>query len=96
MHIKTIANGVRRGRNMKKIIPILVLEILVLSGLGVIANKIVTTDNHPPNEPSNPYPPNGSINVSIDIVLCWTGGDPDPSDIVTYDVYLGFDLPICS
>jgi len=93
MHIKTIANEVRRGRNMKKIIPILVLEILVLSGLGVTANKIVTTYNQPPNEPSNPFPPNGSINVSIGIVLCWTGGDPDPSDIVTYDVYLGVDLP---
>lgn len=54
---------------------------------------IVTTDNHPPNEPSNPFPPHGSINVSIDIVLCWTGGDPDPGDTVTYDVYLGVDSP---
>jgi hypothetical protein len=88
---------------MNKIIPISLVGILVLSGLGVtainsnnstvITNEIVTMDNHPPNEPSNPLPPNGAINVSIDIVLCWTGGDPDPSDNVSYDVYFGVDLP---
>ena len=27
--------------------------------------------------------------VSIDVVLSWTGGDPDAEDTVTYDVYFG-------
>jgi len=84
---------VLRGKVMNKIIPISIVGIFLLGGLGVTANKIMTTDNHPPNEPNNPFPPNDSINVSIDIVLCWTGGDPDPSDTVTYDVYFGIDLP---
>jgi hypothetical protein len=88
---------------MKKIISILVLVFLVLSGLGETAvhrnnaaipfNTIATMDNHPPLEPKNPHPPNSSINVSINIVLYWTGGDPDPNDTVTYDVYLGGDYP---
>jgi hypothetical protein len=81
------------AENMNKILQMSIIGILILSGFGVTANKIMITDNHPPNEPNNPIPPNSSINVSIDIVLCWTGGDPDPSDIVTYDVYLGVDFP---
>jgi len=67
--------------------------VVLTAGLKVTADELVLTDNHPPNEPSNPFPPNGSINVSIDIVVCWTGGDPDPGDTVTYDVYLGVDSP---
>ena len=47
------------------------------------------TINTPPNTPSNPNPSNGTINVAIDSILNWTGGDPDPGDTVTYDVYFG-------
>jgi outer membrane protein assembly factor BamB len=43
--------------------------------------------NNPPYQPSNPTPENGSVNVFIDITLSWLGGDPDPEDIVVYDVY---------
>ena len=49
--------------------------------------------NNPPYEPSNPHPPDGGTNVPIDVTLCWTGGDPDPGDSVTYDVYLGCSYP---
>jgi len=45
--------------------------------------------NNPPNESSNPYPSNGASDVDIHVTLNWTGGDPDPYDTVTYDVYLG-------
>ena len=45
--------------------------------------------NNPPNIPSSPVPSNGSMNVSVDVILQWVGGDPDVGDIVLYDVYFG-------
>ena len=45
--------------------------------------------NEPPYKPSEPDPENGSIDVSINTNLNWTGGDPDVEDNVTYDVYFG-------
>ena len=44
--------------------------------------------NDPPNTPSNPLPSDGATNQSVNVNLSWTGGDPDPDDSVTYDVYL--------
>jgi len=44
--------------------------------------------NSPPYPPSNPFPTNGSVNVSIMAQLSWTGGDPD-NDTVTYNVFFG-------
>lgn len=49
--------------------------------------------NNPPNIPSNPNPQNNSFDVSITTDLIWTGGDPDPGDTVTYDVYFGMTNP---
>ena len=45
--------------------------------------------NQPPNIPSNPTPTNASTNISINTNISWTGGDPDPEDTVTYDIYFG-------
>ena len=45
--------------------------------------------NNAPNCPSNPSPANHATGVSIHADLSWTGGDPDPGDTVTYDVYFG-------
>jgi outer membrane protein assembly factor BamB len=47
--------------------------------------------NNPPNEPSDPDPDSGEPDVDIDADLSWTGGDPDPGDTITYDVYFGPD-----
>jgi len=49
--------------------------------------------NHPPNTPSNPSPVNNATGASIHAALSWTGGDPDASDTVTYDVYFGTSSP---
>jgi len=48
-----------------------------------------TSINTPPHAPSNPYPADGEINVPVNVVLTWEGGDPDGADSVTYDIYLG-------
>jgi hypothetical protein len=57
------------------------------------SNKAVTAlfvlDNNPPYIPSNPDPPDGATDVSINTDLSWSGGDPDAGDTVTYNVYFG-------
>jgi len=52
-----------------------------------------TEENLPPYEPSDPDPPNGATDVSVNDILTWTGGDPNIGDIVTYDVYFGTSTP---
>lgn len=48
-----------------------------------------STLNQPPNTPANPIPADGLTAASRSLNLRWTGGDPDPADSVTYDVYFG-------
>ena len=49
--------------------------------------------NNPPNTPSNPNPPDGAVSIDINADLTWDGGDPNPGDTVTYDVYFGTTSP---
>jgi chitodextrinase len=49
--------------------------------------------NNPPYEPSNPGPSHGESNVFLLATFNWTGGDPDPDDTVTYDIYLSTSSP---
>ena len=55
--------------------------------------SFTTGENQPPNEPSDPDPPDGATDVSIYKKLIWVGGDPDENDEVTYDVYFGTSTP---
>ncbi len=48
-----------------------------------------TYGNHPPYTPNTPSPANGTIDVPLNKTLSWLGGDPDPGNTVTYDVYFG-------
>jgi glutaredoxin len=50
-------------------------------------------DNVPPNEPNTPIPANEAVDVDLNANLYWTGGDPNPGDQVTYDVYFGTTNP---
>ncbi|MEM2080561.1 MAG: C1 family peptidase, partial [Nitrososphaerota archaeon] len=46
--------------------------------------------NRPPNQPSNPDPADGAIDVSINPTLSWACSDPD-GDSLVYDIYFGTD-----
>jgi len=52
-----------------------------------------TTHNDPPNVPSSPSPVNHATGVSVNADLSWVGGDPNPGDIVSYDIYFGTVSP---
>lgn len=67
-------------------------DALIIAGAnltGADVTLMIPPVNSPPNIPSNPNPGNESTNVSLGTNLSWTGGDPDLSDTVTYDIYFG-------
>jgi len=45
-------------------------------------------ENHPPNPPTNPSPPNGAINIDIEADLSWDCSDPNGGSL-EYDVFFG-------
>ena len=89
----------------KKIISFFVVLIFVASALGTVTNakRFCTSKESPffnqninllydvPYQPSNPNPPNESVNVDVNIILGWDGGDPDLNETVYYDIYLGIE-----
>lgn len=42
-----------------------------------------------PYQPNNPFPVDGAVEVDLEVNLSWSGGHPDPDEIVTYDIYFG-------
>jgi hypothetical protein len=55
--------------------------------------SFTTEENAPPFSPSNPDPYDGEVDVDINVLLKWTGGDPNPGDSVMYDLYFGTTNP---
>ena len=47
-------------------------------------------ENNPPNQPSNPSPSNGAVDLELSTDLSWSCSDSD-GDSLTYDVYFGTD-----
>ena len=63
---------------------------LTLKNFYIICSK---KTNQPPTIPSDPNPKDGAIEIDINTKLCWTSYDPNPEDIVTYDIYFGATNP---
>lgn len=59
-----------------------VLNLDILSGGGLPPNP----NNRPPLAAQNPLPDNLAINMGSEVMLRWTGSDPD-GDQLTYDVF---------
>lgn len=65
----------------------MVMLLTIFSTLGVRFASAT------PDEPSDPYPSNGSTGVTIFIDLKWTCGDPGNESNYTYTVYFGTENP---
>jgi hypothetical protein len=58
-------------------------------GVAYAFTSLPPATNLPPYIPSNPNPANGAQFIELTPTLSWTGGDPNPQDTVTYNVYFG-------
>jgi YD repeat-containing protein len=70
----------------------------IYDGAGNRLAKTITfagsPSNNPPISPSNLSPSNGSTGADLSVTLSWTGStDPDPGNVVFYDIYLGTTSP---
>ena len=58
-----------------------------------IKSSSLSISNNLPYVPSDPHPEDGATDVPLIICVNCTGGDPDPGDIVLYDIYFGDTTP---
>ena len=59
------------------------------TGEDDVSINILGAGNNPPSMPFDPLPADEAINVSVNANIFWSCIDPDPGDILTYDVYFG-------
>jgi len=69
------------------------LEEFTYDAAGNRLSYIVHGTNNPPYVPSLPAPSDGATDTATSVYLSWQGGDPDPTDTITYDVYLDTNNP---
>jgi uncharacterized protein (TIGR02145 family) len=55
--------------------------------------RCLKDSNQPPAVPTDPSPPDGATNQSINTTLSWSCSDPE-NDPLTYDVYFGETTPL--
>ena len=48
--------------------------------------SLITEDNVPPTQPSDPLPADGAVDVPLTVELNWTSTDANANDELTYDV----------
>ncbi len=53
----------------------------------ILLNKS-TSNNNPPDEPSNPFPEENATDQSVSLNFAWTANDADVNDTLWFDVYL--------
>ena len=66
------------------------------SGENVINFQLQPSNSQPntqPFMPSSPSPKDNAKTVSCNTSISWSGGDPDTSDSVVYDIFLGTSNP---
>ncbi len=80
--------SLRKGGSMIKKVFFLFTVLIVL----VSCTKTTEPENSAPYVPDSPFPSNGATAQALDVVLRWSGGDPD-HDPVTYDIYFGTNSP---
>jgi hypothetical protein len=71
----------------------LLLEIFNTNDDGYLDETVIAhIPNDPPNQPSDPNPFNGEIEVDVNSDLNWNCSDPNDNNL-TYDVYYGTSNP---
>jgi len=71
----------------------IVTTVTTVNGLILLLNSLLKLNNKVPNMPNNPSPADNATGVDINADISWSGGDPNPRDTVTYDIYFGTTSP---
>jgi len=69
-----------------------IMRDILLKTLGMSVRCVHSGPNQPPDQPSNPNPPDNSINRPLNTQLSWTCTDPE-NDPLTYDVFFDITTP---
>jgi uncharacterized protein (TIGR02145 family) len=64
----------------------------LIKTLGMSVRCVYNGPNQPPDQPSDPDPPDNAVNRPLDTQLSWTCTDPE-NDPLTYDVYFDITTP---
>jgi hypothetical protein len=79
----------------KIIVAVCIISAAFISGCKSDNNTVTPPQgqNSAPNSPEQPKPADGAVNVPRPVSLEWICTDPDPGDVLKYDLYFGNDNP---